>query len=170
MPVTCKEISSLLGASFTPLLKLHGFLKTRLTWQREMGRITQVFNIQKSAWDQNPHHCSYYINLRVQLREPTEPRGSGEVSARLGSIATEYDDSLLRFENCDASECADRIHRVCVIVSEKGLPWLSQLSNLNEIRSAYDAGMFRSLFAGVAMLRAIGVTRVTDRTGQTHGI
>ena len=170
MAITCKEITNLLGASFNPLLKPHGFLKTRLTWLREIDQITQVVNVQKSAWDHDPKHCSYYINLRIQLRAATMPAGSGEISARLASIVPGYDDSLLQFENCEMSECVGRIGQASAALSERGLPWLLALSSFNEIRAAYEAGSFESIFAGVGMLRAVGVTRVTERTGKTHEI
>jgi hypothetical protein len=158
----------MIGESFGPSLRPHGFLKTRLTWRRDLEGISHVVNVQKSAWDPDPYHCSYYVNLRVRLLTPIEPSASGEISARLESTAPEYDDSLLRFENCDESEAADRIQRVRAIFLEKGLPWILQLSNFEQIRSAYERGMLGSIFVGVDMLKAVGVAKIADRAGEAH--
>src|SRR6266403_643473 len=101
--LSCREIHTLLGASFTNVLKVHGFLKTKLTWRHDVGQISHIVNLQKSAWDPDPHHCSYYINLRVVFRTAGNPN-SGIISARLAMIAPEYGDSLLQFEGCDPAE------------------------------------------------------------------
>ena len=43
----------------TPLLKAHGFKKSRFTWRKDQGESIAVFNVQKSAWGGG----IYYVNI-----------------------------------------------------------------------------------------------------------
>lgn len=51
--------------SVTPILKSHGFKKTRNTWRKKQVESIAVLNVQKSAWGDG----AYYINLGVYFSE-----------------------------------------------------------------------------------------------------
>ena len=60
----------------TPLLKEHGFRKTRATWRKDLGESIAVFNIQKSQWDSDDFYINsgLYYHAIGDEKSPTEYR------------------------------------------------------------------------------------------------
>ena len=72
-----------------PLLKANGFKKTASTWRRAREGSTEVFNIQKSQWDNN----NFYVNVGVYFFDfgsNTSPAESAcHIRSRLVFISSE---------------------------------------------------------------------------------
>lgn len=72
-----------------PLLKVHGFKKTKATWRKDQDESIAVFNVQKSPWgggryyvnigtyfralgsDQSPTENNCHVSVRLEVEEPS---------------------------------------------------------------------------------------------------
>ena len=66
----------------SPLLKKMGFKKKRLTWYKDTGDLTVVFNIQKSQWSNQEWYYNYGVAIHDLHKESIESINNCDLEAR----------------------------------------------------------------------------------------
>jgi len=137
--LTCKEISKSLEGAIAPRLKEMGFKKQGRNWFLA-GEITHRLNLQKSAWDADRFHCSYYLNVDLWVGE----RGTlhSDLTGRLGRISKTAIDSYLNFNRVGPGEVAASCREIEFLIARHYVPWVRSTSNLEQLRLLYAAGAF----------------------------
>ena len=127
-------MADIIERTLKPILRAHGYKKTRRTWHKEVEGICCVFNLQKSQWSN-----LYYINLAVGVREiglPPHPKEyECHVRGRLSDLVPEPE-QLARYLDLEDFSVDDeeRLSEIARLVEEVALPFLQGLSTVEGIR------------------------------------
>ncbi len=127
-------MADIIERTLKPILKAHGYKKTRRTWHKEVEGVYCVFNLQKSQWSN-----LYYINLAVGVREiglpPHPPTYRCHIQARLSHLVSDPK-RLARYLDLEDFSVDDeeRVSEIARLVEEVALPFLADLSNVEGIR------------------------------------
>lgn len=148
-----EAFDELVDGGVWPVLRVHGFLRSRSTFHRKVGANWQVINLQKSSYS-SAQSVRFTANLGVALdrlrsgsydwppgRRPAELRCHFRV--RIGRLLTDRDTWWDVSADTNVTALAETI---CLVLTLYALPWLDAHSTDERLLSiARDAGALREL-------------------------
>lgn len=160
MSEIAKRIDSIVRERLAPLLKKNGFKKKARNFYRECPDRIEVINVQASQWNEC-NEGKFTINVGVYYPEISKileaPPVSGApkeydctVRERIGLLTPENKDQWWHIDGTVndlnlSEDVANQVEKIC-------LPWLSEMSDLENVKS-YVVKNMAFVAAGIALFQ-----------------
>lgn len=161
MSEIAKRIDAIIKEGLAPLLKKEGFKKKARNFYREHENRIELINIQASKWNEGKEG-QFTVNVGVYYPEIAKVTDALPVNGmpkeydctireRIGLLSQENKDTW--WEINSSSNDAEVSENVANQVKELCLPWLENMSNLDEVKSYIAKNNRAFVAAGIALFQ-----------------
>jgi Domain of unknown function (DUF4304) len=154
-----KRIDAIIKEGLAPLLKKEGFRRKARNFYREYQDRIEVINVQAGKWNEGVEgqftiNAGVYYPEIAEITEAIPIKGMPKeydctIRERIGLLTPEKKDEWWKIDSStNDSEVSERVAKQVEVLC---LPWIAQMSTLNDVKTAVAKNNRAFVAAGIAL-------------------